>query len=87
MTQNHLDQGQFVDLMGSFAGYGLGVGVFVEDFDIIPKGVYTWGGAAGTQFWIDPVNNLFGIYMIQYMGNQEVMDRLDFTKRVMSALK
>ncbi len=87
MTQNHLAQGQYVDIMDSTVGYGLGVGVFVEEYENIPKGIYTWGGAAGTQFWIDPVNNLFGIYLIQYMGNEQVMDRFDYTKRVISALE
>ncbi|MGK0375936.1 MAG: CubicO group peptidase (beta-lactamase class C family), partial [Arenicella sp.] len=31
----------------------------------IAKGSYYWGGAAGTWFWIDPVNKLFFIGMIQ----------------------
>ena len=32
------------------------------------KGTYYWGGAAGTWFWIDPVNDLAFIGMIQNMG-------------------
>lgn len=31
-------------------------------------GVYNWGGAAGTTFWIDPVNNMFWLNMIQAQG-------------------
>lgn len=31
-------------------------------------GTYYWGGAAGTWFWIDPVNDLAFIGMIQIMG-------------------
>jgi CubicO group peptidase (beta-lactamase class C family) len=31
-------------------------------------GTHYWGGAAGTWFWIDPVNDLFFIGMIQRMG-------------------
>ncbi|MFZ5833256.1 MAG: serine hydrolase [Planctomycetota bacterium] len=38
--------------------YGLGGAVNGE-------GGYAWGGANGTQFWIDRKNNLFGIYMVQ----------------------
>jgi CubicO group peptidase (beta-lactamase class C family) len=38
--------------------YGLGGAV---DGD----GGYAWGGANGTQFWLDRTNNLFGIYMVQ----------------------
>ena len=29
------------------------------------KGTYWWGGAAGTWFWIDPVEDLIVIGMIQ----------------------
>jgi CubicO group peptidase (beta-lactamase class C family) len=32
------------------------------------KGEYFWGGAAGTWFWIDPVENLVFIGMIQQAG-------------------
>ena len=31
-------------------------------------GTYYWGGAAGTWFWIDPVNDLAFIGMIQMQG-------------------
>ena len=30
-------------------------------------GSYSWGGAAGTKFWIDPKENLIGIYMVQIL--------------------
>jgi CubicO group peptidase (beta-lactamase class C family) len=33
-----------------------------------PKGAYYWGGAAGTWFWIDPVNDLAFVGMIQMQG-------------------
>jgi CubicO group peptidase (beta-lactamase class C family) len=32
------------------------------------KGTYWWGGAAGTWFWIDPVNELIVIGMIQQVA-------------------
>jgi CubicO group peptidase (beta-lactamase class C family) len=38
--------------------YGLGGAVDGE-------GGYAWGGANGTQFWLDRKNNLFGIFMVQ----------------------
>ena len=31
-------------------------------------GEYWWGGAAGTWFWIDPVENLTFVGMIQQFG-------------------
>ncbi len=32
------------------------------------KNTFSWGGAAGTWFWIDPTNDLFFVGMIQRMG-------------------
>lgn len=51
MFQNHLPE--------SFdQKYGLGGAVDGE-------GGYSWGGANGTQFWIDRQNNLFAVFMVQ----------------------
>ena len=51
---------------------GLGMGLTfgtVEDGDVAetltPEGTYFWGGAASTWFWIDPVNELYFIGMVQ----------------------
>ena len=55
MTKNQL--GEEVRGRGGFQ-FGLG-------FAISDRGVYSWGGAAGTRFWIDPVNQFIGIFMIQ----------------------
>lgn len=41
-------------------GFRFGLG-----FRIDKDGVYGWGGAAGTRFWIDPKNKLVTIYMVQ----------------------
>lgn len=80
MTRNHLggifgDQGVHgPDSLGAMAkgtGFGLGFAV-VEDQTAIggigSDGEYYWGGAAGTIFWIDPVEELTGIVMIQHMN-------------------
>jgi CubicO group peptidase (beta-lactamase class C family) len=32
------------------------------------KGTYSWGGAAGTWFWIDPENDLFFLGMIHVLA-------------------
>jgi CubicO group peptidase (beta-lactamase class C family) len=40
---------------------------------LAPAGQYRWGGAAGTAFWIDPAQDMAGIFMIQTL--------LDLTKR------
>jgi CubicO group peptidase (beta-lactamase class C family) len=31
------------------------------------QGAYRWGGAAGTTFWIDPKEHMFGIFLIQIL--------------------
>lgn len=49
-------------------GFGLDFGVLVDPSATgtkMPAGTYYWGGAAGTWFWIDPVNDLFFIGMVQ----------------------
>ncbi len=50
------------------AGFGLDVAVMLGDDGAQPKGSFTWGGAAGTWFWVDPTNRLFFIGMIQVFG-------------------
>jgi CubicO group peptidase (beta-lactamase class C family) len=45
----------------------------------VGPGTISWGGSAGTWFWIDPVNDLFFIGMIQRLGG--VGSGLDATTR------
>ena len=53
-------------------GMGLTFGT-VEDVELAdvytPNGSYFWGGAASTWFWIDPVNELYFIGMVQVFDN------------------
>ncbi|MEZ5355630.1 MAG: serine hydrolase domain-containing protein [Bryobacteraceae bacterium] len=53
-------------------GYGFGLGFAVHTDPALSglngsKGEYNWSGLAGTKFWIDPVEKLIGIYMIQVL--------------------
>lgn len=81
MTMNHLPalmsasgSGEQPGLgnLGGFSGAGFGLGVAVLE-DVPAAGVigsageYSWGGAAGTIFWVDPVEELVVIGMIQLM--------------------
>ncbi|HEX7036745.1 MAG TPA: serine hydrolase domain-containing protein [Pseudomonadales bacterium] len=79
MTMNHLPAlleatgaGERPGLIGSRSGSGFGLGFGVVT-DVPQAGVvgsvgeYSWGGAAGTVFWIDPVEDLFVVSMIQLM--------------------
>lgn len=78
MTRNHLN-GIFALRSGENAqnrpgsGFGLGFGVVVDPAAsgvISSQGEYYWGGAAGTIFWIDPVEDLIAIVMVQHMNVQ-----------------
>jgi CubicO group peptidase (beta-lactamase class C family) len=42
------------------------------------RGEYGWGGAASTNFWIDPQESLIGISMAQYMPSGLHMIAPDF---------
>jgi CubicO group peptidase (beta-lactamase class C family) len=51
-------------------GYGFGLGFAVRKdagVSAVPGtvGDYTWGGAGGTYFWVDPRENLFVVFMMQ----------------------
>ena len=53
-------------------GFGLGWGVVTDPVAsrvLGSVGEYNWGGAAGTVFWIDPVEDMVVIGMIQLMGS------------------
>lgn len=58
--------------LGGYSGTGFGLGVaVVEDVaassTIGSVGEYSWGGAAGTVFWVDPVEDLVVVGMVQLM--------------------
>jgi CubicO group peptidase (beta-lactamase class C family) len=56
--------------MGPGTGFGLGFAVSKAPGEagmLGSAGEYNWGGAAGTRFWIDPQEELIGIFMIQIL--------------------
>jgi CubicO group peptidase (beta-lactamase class C family) len=58
--------------MGPGTGFGLDFAVVLDPVEAgsFSKGEYYWGGAAGTWFWIDPVEDLVFVGMIQQFGNK-----------------
>jgi CubicO group peptidase (beta-lactamase class C family) len=81
MRQNHLPasivsggSGESPILGAALRGFGFGLG-FGLVTDPVASGVmgsageYNWGGAAGTVFWIDPVEDVVVVGMIQLMGS------------------
>ena len=54
------------------SGFGLGFGLVTNSVNksvIGSDGTYSWGGAAGTVFWIDPVEKISVVSMIQLMSS------------------
>ncbi|MCB0686302.1 MAG: beta-lactamase family protein [Saprospiraceae bacterium] len=78
MIKNHLNaclansEKSGVNNQGDHFGFGLG---FALNLDAPSSGVigsageFNWGGAAGTVFWIDPVENISVVSMIKLMGS------------------
>ena len=76
MHTNHLPANQLPFMLGRspFApGYGFGLGSRVA-MDVGASAVsgsvgeFGWAGAAKTYFWVDPVEDLVGLFMTQFMG-------------------
>lgn len=69
MTRNHLNGVTLEQLDGHSFGLGFGI---VEDPArtgmMQSPGSYSWGGAAGTVFWIDPRQDLIVVIMTQHMA-------------------
>jgi len=49
-------------------GFGLGFAVILDPGKLgtpSSKGTFGWGGAAGTSFWVDPGEDMVGVFMVQ----------------------
>ena len=49
-------------------GHGFG-----EIGELGSAGEYNWGGAAGTRFWIDPQEQLIGVFMVQSIPHRTTL--------------
>ena len=51
---------------GPGMGFGLGFSLVLDDRLQRPgNGTFSWWGIAGTEFWVDPKNDLFMVFMVQ----------------------
>lgn len=88
MFQNHLPPGVFVDQNPAY-GFGLGGSVVLDVAQtrmLGSQGLWAWGGAANTKFWIDPQEQLIGILMLQFMPNDLYLTEADYRNLVYQAL-
>ena len=77
------------DVMPGNARWGLGVRVITKkSYPYLPVGSFGWSGAYGSHFWIDPVNNVFAVYMknSQVDGGASNESANKFEKAVYTAL-
>lgn len=68
MISNHIGGDKQVYVRGEDYGFGLGFGILTDpgkSQDALSIGTFSWGGSHGTLFWVDPVEELVGILMIQ----------------------
>ena len=84
MTTNHLASELLPYELGGIPspgrGYGLGFGVMMDvaQSEVVGSvGAFGWGGAATTDFWVDPQEELVGILMAQYQPPAHLL-RPDF---------
>ena len=85
MTANHLNDSQRI---ASF-GFGLGVSVRRElgaGGTQGSLGEYGWGGLAGTTFWVDPEEELIGVFMVHINPNRDINFRNQFKNLVYQAI-
>ena len=71
ITLNHIRE-DWQPLWRTGCGFGLGFAVVTdvaETHTLGSIGTYSWGGLASTTFWIDPVEDLIGLFMTQLIGD------------------
>ncbi len=70
MRSDHLGSiPHFGNTLVEWEGFGLTFAVSPgpgKSPDVGSAGTYRWGGAAGTTFWIDPKEHMFGIFLIRF---------------------
>jgi len=84
MISNHTDD-KDIYIRGPGYGFGLGFGVLIDptkSYDTLSTGSYGWGGAYGTLYYADPVEDVIGLMFIQLPGHGPMNIRQRFTNVV-----
>jgi len=89
MTSDHLGDMSRGALLP--AGYGFGFTMAVSHGAgktgvLGSEGEYFWGGAAGTRFWIDPKEQMIGIFMIQILPHTNLTYGTQFRQLAYQAI-
>lgn len=97
MTRNHLGGSSLAQMaVGGFSetsndGVGFGLG-FASTIDAaasgtVGEGDFYWGGLASTLFWVDPIEELYAIFMAQLIPSSTFNFRGQIKSMVYGALK
>jgi CubicO group peptidase (beta-lactamase class C family) len=98
MTQNHLpgkkelpeiSRSLFSEATYNGVGFGLGFAVTVDQprtMILGSNGEFTWGGMASTLFWVDPVEQVTGIFLTQLMPSSTYSVRRDLRTLTYAAM-
>ncbi len=80
MRENHLGDLPSANNVNGRNGYGFGLTFAVnlgigKTATIGSEGEYNWGGAAGTAFWIDPKEDMIGVFLVQVLPQLTTKDQ------------
>ena len=81
MVSNHVGD-KLVYIRGPGYGFGLGYGIVMDSGranDHLSPGSFLWGGAWGTVAWVDPVEDILGVLMMQITSYRHLTVRQDFS--------
>jgi CubicO group peptidase (beta-lactamase class C family) len=89
MFSNQIGSGKTVYVRGEGWGFGLGAGVLTDpakSADGLSIGTWSWGGADGTLFYIDPREDLVALLMVQLNPYARSQIRPKFSNVVSQAI-
>jgi CubicO group peptidase (beta-lactamase class C family) len=98
MARNHLPGGASLNDMGQATftetamagnGFGLGFSVVTDPAAtqvLCSPGLYAWGGAASTAFWVDPAEGICCVFMTQLLPSDTYPIRGQLRNGVYQAL-
>jgi CubicO group peptidase (beta-lactamase class C family) len=98
MTRNHLPGGADLEAFGrslfaetTFDGVGFGLGFAVVGDPVANRvvsspGEFNWGGAASTFFWVDPSEDITGLFLTQLLPSTALPLRSQLRQLVYQAL-
>jgi CubicO group peptidase (beta-lactamase class C family) len=85
----HYGQSTFAETAYDGVGFGLGFSVVIDPAaakNLVSLGEYGWGGAATTGFWVDPVEDITGVFLTQLLPSSTYNVRAEVKRLVAQAL-